>query len=174
MDAWTDSTWNCVFLYPTGRIQRVVDFTASNINPLVVSSGINIGSLLNRMGKILFIAAIAFCLFADSRLSTREWYSHEVEFSDWRGIPPVDYSTNVPLSNWYSGHSAKYLRQENLKQFLSEPDTVMLGIDYYGFYKISCNVASGFQAQWIIDTLMHGGVLVTKSYKGKLFFQRKK
>ncbi len=125
------------------------------------------------MGKILFILAIGYCIAADVGLKGGEWYSHEVTFSDWRGIPPVDYSTNAPLSTWYSGHPAKYLRPENLNAFLTERDTVTLGIDYYAFYKVSCNVASGFQAKWIIDTLLNGGVLVTKSYKGKLFFHRK-
>ena len=66
------------------------------------------------MGKVFFIAAIGYCLFADLGLKDGEWYSKEVKFSDWRGIPPVDYSTNAPLSTWYSGHSAKYLRMENL------------------------------------------------------------
>ncbi|MGA9407664.1 MAG: hypothetical protein WBW71_11075 [Bacteroidota bacterium] len=126
------------------------------------------------MEKILFVLAIGYCAIADTGLQAGEWYSHEVVFSDWRGIPPVDYATNAPLSTWYSGHSAKYLRAENLQQFLAEPDTVRLGIDYYGFYPISCNVVSGFKTQWIIDTLMNGGVLVAKSYKGKLFFERKK
>jgi hypothetical protein len=126
------------------------------------------------MGRVLFILAIGYCLFEDIGLRESKWYSQEVRFSDWRGIPAVDYATNAPLSTWYSGHSAKYLRAENLHRFLTEPDTVMLGVDYYGFYPISCNVASGFQTRWIVDTLMNGGVLVAKSYKGKLFFERKK
>ncbi|MGA7159927.1 MAG: hypothetical protein WBZ48_02930 [Bacteroidota bacterium] len=125
------------------------------------------------MEKILFVLAIGYCAIADTGLTASAWYSKEVRFSNWRGIPQVDYSTNAPLSTWYSGQPTKYLRADNLNQFLTEPDTVTLGIDYYGFYRISCNIVSGFQAQWIVDTLMNGGVLVTKSYKGKLFFQRK-
>ena len=120
------------------------------------------------MGKFIFIAAIAYCLVADSGLKARQWYSQEVIFSDWRGIPPVDYSTNAPLSTWYSGHSTKYLRAENLERFLAEPDTVTLGIDYYGLTQVSIYLASSFHSQLVIDSLINGGVLVAKSIHGKL------
>jgi len=89
-------------------------------------------------------------------------------FSDWRGIPAVDYSTNAPVSTWYSGHSTKYLRADNLERFLAEPDTVTLGIDYYGLTDISANLASSFHSQLVIDSLIHGGVLVAKSFHGQL------
>jgi hypothetical protein len=126
------------------------------------------------MGKFLFILAIGYCLIADSGLKAGDWYSQEVSFSDWRGIPPVDYSTNAPLSTWYSGHPAKYFRVDNLKQFIAEPDTVTLGIDYYGFYSNSSKVASYFHFQWEIDSLRHGGVMVAKAIHGKLILDRKK
>jgi hypothetical protein len=119
------------------------------------------------MGKYVFIAAIAYCLFADLNLGPFKWYSQEVIFSDWRGIPPVDYSTNAPVSTWYSGHSPKYLRPENLERFIAEPDTVTLGIDYYGLTQVSVNLASSFHSQLVIDSLIHGGVLVAKSLHGK-------
>ena len=138
------------------------------------SSSIDINSLYSKIGKLLFVAAIGYCLFADSELSAHRWYSQEVIFSDWRGIPPVDYSTNVPLSNWYSGHPAKYFRQENLQQFIGEPDTVTLGIDYYAFYPISCNLAASFVAKWEVDTLLNGGVLVAKSIHGKFILHEKR
>ena len=125
------------------------------------------------MAKILFIVAIGYCVVADFGLREREWYSHEVGFSDWRGIPPVDYATNAPLSTWYSGHPAKYFRVDNLRRFLAEPDTVTLGIDYYGFYPNASNVASTFHFQWVIDTLNNGGVLVAKAIHGKLIVERK-
>src|SRR5208283_1831842 len=126
------------------------------------------------MAKFLFIVAIGYCLIEDIGLKESEWYSQEVAFSDWRGIPPVDYSTNAPLSTWYSGHSAKYFRVDHLKEFLAEPDTVTLGIDYYGFYSNASNDASNFHYQWEIDTVNNGGVLVAKSIHGKLIFERKK
>ncbi|HTR81745.1 MAG TPA: hypothetical protein VMM58_08945 [Bacteroidota bacterium] len=110
----------------------------------------------------------------DLGISAGQWYSHEVAFSDWRNIPPVDYSTNAPLSAWYSGHPAKYFRQENLQQFINEPDTVTLGIDYYAFYPISCNLGSRFGAKWEIDTLLHGGVLVAKSFHGKFIIHKER
>jgi hypothetical protein len=140
----------------------------------MVSSGIGIDSLHNKMGKFFFIVAIGYCLIADIGLKADKWYSREVEFSDWRGIPPVDYSTNAPLSTWYSGHPAKYFRVENLKRVLAEPDTVTIGIDYYGLYSNACNVASSFHFQWAIDSVSNGGVLVAKCYKGKLIVERKK
>jgi len=126
------------------------------------------------MGKILFVLAIGYCVIVDTGLKESEWYSQEVRFSNWRGIPAVDYSTNAPLSTWYSGHSAKYFRVDNLKQFLAEPDTVTVGIDYYGFYSNASNVASTFHFQWVIDTLMNGGVLVARSFHGKLIVVREK
>ena len=126
------------------------------------------------MGKFLFFAAIGYCLFADLGLRPLQWYSQEVMFSDWRKIPPVDYSTNAPLSAWYSGHAPKYFREENLKQFLEDPDTVTLGIDYYAFYPISCNLASTLIARWEVDTLLNGGVLVAKSIHGKFILHQKR
>ena len=124
------------------------------------------------MGKFLFIAAIGYCLFADSELSAHRWYSQEVIFSDWRGIPPVDYSTNAPVSTWYSGHSAMYLRNENLPRVIAEPDTVTLGIDYYGLTEVSGKLAGGFHFQWVFDSLRNGGVLVAKCIHGKLIITR--
>ncbi len=152
----------------------MVAFTARSPPTLVVSSDIDIDSLHHKMAKVFFIAAIGYCLIADLGLSARQWYSQEVEFSDWRGIPPVDYSTNAPLSAWYSGHSAKYFRVDNLTQFLAEPDTVTVGIDYYGFYSNASNVATLSHFQWVLDTLSYGGVLVAKSIHGKLIIDRKK
>ena len=152
----------------------MVDFTISDIFTLVVSSGADTDSLHNKMGKVFFIVAIAYCLIADSGLSAYSWYSQEVIFSDWRGIPPVDYSTNAPVSTWYSGHSAKYLRDENLERFLAEPDTVTLGIDYYALTALSVNLASGFHFQWMFDSLKNGGVIVARSIHGKLIIEGKK
>ncbi len=80
----------------------------------------------------------------------------------------MDYSTNAPVSVWYSGHSTKYLRADNLERFLAEPDTVTLGIDYYGLTQASGNLASSFHSQLVIDSLMNGGVLVAKSIHGNL------
>ncbi len=139
----------------------------------MVPSSLDNNSLYNKMGKFVFLVAIAYCLIADSGLSAHKWYSQEVIFSDWRGIPPVDYSTNAPVSTWYSGHSAKYLRAENLERFLAEPDTVLLGIDYYSLTPISVNLASGFHFRWIFDSLRNGGVLVAKSIHGKLILAGK-
>ena len=171
VDGWINRHWSSVFLHPTGCFSWMVDFTNQDIQPLVVSSGINVDSLHNKMGKFLFVVAIAYCLIADFGLSARKWYSQEVVFSDWRGIPPVDYSTNVPVSTWYSGHSSKYLRAENLQQFLAEPDTVTLGIDYYALTPVSGKFASGFHFQWESDSLKRGGVLVAKSIHGKIIVQ---
>ena len=123
------------------------------------------------MGRVLFILAIGYCLFEDIGLRESKWYSQEVRFSDWRGIPAVDYATNAPLSTWYSGHSAKYLRAENLQQFLAEPDTVTLGIDYYALTPVSGKFASGFHFQWESDSLKKGGVLIAKSIHGKIIVQ---
>jgi hypothetical protein len=125
------------------------------------------------MAKYLFFVAIGYCFIADFDLKEGEWYSQEVKFSDWRGIPAVDYSTNVPLSTWYSGHPAKYFRAENLQQFLAEPDTVTLGIDFYILTPISGKLVSGFNAPWAIDILEKGGVLVAKSIHGKMTIQRR-
>jgi hypothetical protein len=125
------------------------------------------------MARFLFIVAIGYCLIEDTGLKESEWYSWEVVFSDWRGIPPVDYSTNAPLSTWYSGHATKYFRVNTLEQFIAEPDTVTLGIDYYGFFPNSSNIASSFHYQWEIDSLNNGGVLVAKAIHGKLIIDRK-
>jgi hypothetical protein len=126
------------------------------------------------MGKYLFIVAIIYCLFADSRLSAHRWYSQEVIFADWRGIPPVDYSTNAPVSTWYSGHPAKYLRAENILRCLAEPDTVTLGIDYYALTTASKSLVSGLHFKWEFDSLRNGGVLVAKSIHGKLVFPERR
>ncbi len=121
------------------------------------------------MGKYVFIIAIVVSLITDSQLSGHQWYSQEVIFSDWRGIPPVDYSTNAPVSTWYSGHPARYLRAESVKRFVEEPDTVTLGIDYYGLTEVSGKLAESFHAQWVLDSLRNGGVLVAKSFHGTLY-----
>jgi hypothetical protein len=168
MGGWISRCGSHNVLFTSGRFTRLVDFTAWDIHPLVVSSGIDTDSLHYKMEKYIFIAAIAYCLVADSGLSTQRWYSQEVIFADWRGIPAVDYSTNAPLSTWYSGHSTKYLRAENLERFLAEPDTVTVGIDYYGLSPASGNLASSFHSQLIIDSLLNGGVLVAKSIHGEL------
>jgi len=125
------------------------------------------------MARILFIIAIGYCLFADFGLKEREWYSHEVGFSDWRGIPPVDYSTNAQVSTWYSGHSTKYFRVDNLKQFLAEPDTVTVGMDYYALYSNGLVVAPQFHSRSEIDLINKGGVVVSKFFHGKLVIQKK-
>jgi hypothetical protein len=120
------------------------------------------------MGKFLFIVAIVLSLITDAQLRGRQWYSQEVIFADWRGIPPVDYSTNAPVSMWYSGHPTKYLRAESVRRFVEEPDTVTLGIDYYGLTEVSGKLAESFHTQWVLDSLVNGGVLVAKSIHGKL------
>ncbi|GEM_PF-2670731 len=120
------------------------------------------------MGKFLFIVAIGLSLLTDAQLSGRQWYSQEVIFAEWRGIPPVDYSTNAPVSTWYSGRPAKYLRAESVERFIAEPDTVTLGIDYYGLTEVSGKLAESFHTQWVLDSLVNGGVLVAKSIHGNL------
>ena len=123
------------------------------------------------MAKVLFIAAIGYCLIADYGLREREWYSSEVEFSEWRGVPPVDYSTNAPVSTWYSGHPTKYFRLDNVTQFLAEPDTVTVGMDYYALYPSGLVVAPLFHSRMETDRIHKGGVVVSKFYHGKLIVQ---
>ncbi len=120
------------------------------------------------MAKVLFIAAIGYCLFADYGLKAREWYSSEVEFSDWRGIPPVDYSSNAPVSTWYSGHPAKYFRVDYKNQFIAEPETVTVGMDYYALYSNGLVVAPLFHSRLETDRIHKGGVIVSRFYHGKL------
>jgi len=116
----------------------------------------------------IFLALCAVLLFTDSNLKQHEWYSTEYGYSDWRGVPAVDYSTNCPCSLWYSGHQPLYFRPENIKRFLAEPDTVTLGIDYYGFFGISFNVIQQMGNETIARRIENGEVAVARCYHGRI------
>jgi len=88
-----------------------------------------------------------------------DWFRQETKISDWRNIGKVDYSTNAIVSQWYSGEHTEYFRfnVEKIKgkwqikdikwnKFIERlKDTVIIGIDYYGF-----NISKPFIG--IIDT----------------------
>jgi hypothetical protein len=62
------------------------------------------------------------------------WYSSMVDFADWRGVPPVDMSSNPMVSHFYSGHRPLAFRSDNIatiRAALATGDTTSIGLDYY-------------------------------------------
>jgi len=60
-------------------------------------------------------------------------------FSDWRGATD-DWSTNSPVTAYYSGKTCRYLRSHeinNIIDLLDKGDTLKVGIDYYAMFPIS-------------------------------------
>ncbi len=56
-------------------------------------------------------------------------------FSDWRGKPRADWSTNVPVCDYYTGSHSNSLREPQWEQFKTElqsGDTLIIGVDFYG------------------------------------------
>ena len=73
-------------------------------------------------------------------LGRQGWYAPEVWFSDWRGKEPVDFSTNVAPTIYYTGKDCKGLRMEQfpeVKAGLERGDTLRWGVDYYALFNIS-------------------------------------
>lgn len=99
--------------------------------------------------------------------SLKPWrfYSAEVNFSDWRNIPPVQYSSNAVVANWYSGGSAKYLRRENVNEIqarLAAGDTLLIGCDYYQLFGITLPLDLPPETmQYLAD----GGVVIVRLTK---------
>lgn len=87
----------------------------------------------------------------------------EVDFSDWRGIGKVDYSTNMIVDQWYNGKGSKYYRYESMKEIndrLDRGDTLTIGIDYYGLFPISSQfIPRPLLERYGID-LMNGKVII--------------
>ena len=62
------------------------------------------------------------------------WYADQPPISNWRSVPNVDWSTNVPTSTFYNGGENKSLRLVNKEAFLLEitsGDTFIIGLDWY-------------------------------------------
>ncbi len=148
----------------------MVDFTNQDIQPLVVSSGINVDSLHNKMGKFLFVVAIGYCLIADFGLSARKWYCKRYILRLARDSS-VDYLTTFRFRPGIRGIHQNTFAPRTVAVSSAEPDTVTLGIDYYALTPVSGKFASGFHFQWESDSLKRGGVLVAKSIHGKIIVQ---
>ena len=117
--------------------------------------------------RLLYAALIIWCIAESSNLKGWQWYSQEVQFSDWRNIPPVQYSSNAVVANYYSGGKSKYLRQENvaeIQDFFAHGDTVTVAVDYYALYSITLPVPL---PEWGPEYLANGGVLVIKLVGGQ-------
>jgi len=94
------------------------------------------------------------------------WYSNEVNFSDWRNVPSVDYSTNAIVTDWYSGGHSKYIRAENIEEItrrVNAGERIVLGLDYYALFPISAFFELDEKA---VSELRSGGVIVLTINQG--------
>lgn len=127
----------------------------------------------NTILRIIYILLISYSVIISAfYLNPIEWYSTEVMFSDWRNIYyNIDYSTNAIVTQWYCGGHPKYFRANYIQQFINEPDTVTLGLDYYALTPISGQFLPFlFEPEYDSwrESLYKGNVLIIKSYKGRI------
>lgn len=94
------------------------------------------------------------------------WWGDKPYFSDWRGLPPPDWSTNVPVCDYYTGSHSKSLRRVNGEMFLSElacGDTLLAAFDYYAL-----NISKKFIPNGLLyvlqDSLRRGFVFYYQIY----------
>ena len=112
-----------------------------------------------------------------------KWYSRPVWFADWRNVGPVDFSTNVPVSMWYSGKHPGSYRANGWAGFYGiffptatdsivfPPDwTVTVGIDYYAL-----NISRPYVPERVIQNygryLADGEVLILRAYRSGILIQ---
>lgn len=95
------------------------------------------------------------------------WYSQTPPaFSDWRGKPPCDWATNVPVAYFYTGKEPRTLRQSLVKEYWDslQSDTLVVGIDGYAL-----NLSLGLLPRGLIEAyrerLMAGEVIYFKAFK---------
>lgn len=82
-------------------------------------------------------------------------------FSDWRGLPTPDYSTNVPVSDFYTGGKSAGLRYHAAEEINSRAiagDTLIFGADGYALTEISINFFPEGLISKNFRTLLDGGV----------------
>lgn len=117
--------------------------------------------------RISYFALIGYFLLCNLSIYQKDWWNMEVDFSDWRGIGKVDYSTNMIVDWWYNGKGSKYYRYESMKEInerLDRGDTLTIGIDYYGLFPISSQfIPIPLLERYGID-LMNGKVIKCKLY----------
>jgi hypothetical protein len=97
------------------------------------------------------------------------WYRKEVRFSDWRNVGEVDFATNAVPSYFYTGICPKYLRQENIREFIdriNKGDTLRLGIDYYANFPISRGFVEAIAPELYSDTQYRSSILYWWRDKG--------
>ena len=95
------------------------------------------------------------------------WYAPEVQFSNWRGAPHIDYATNVPVASFYSGDDCRSLRYEDFSgmlERLDRGDTVIWGADYYAAYVMSRPLFPGEFFEKYLDRLAEGEVMYLRVY----------
>ncbi len=95
------------------------------------------GCGMSHVFRLSFILLLLWMSKESLSASGWRWYSQEVNFSDWRGVPCVDYSSNAVVTNWYVTCNAKYLRPENALEIRARwdrGDTLTFGMDYYALF----------------------------------------
>ena len=101
-------------------------------------------------------------------------------FSDWRGYPPPDISTNVPVSNYYTGRTNWLLRREDaskMRDRLRGGDTLLIGADYYALSPLSQQFIPAQLLLEDYDYFMAGGVRYYRCWMGDsvtVLYQRMK
>jgi hypothetical protein len=112
---------------------------------------------------------IIYCLILASDIpfsaNAEHWWVAPVRFGDWRGIPPHDFVTNVPVHRWYSGAEAGSYRPELPRVFyerIVNGDTVSVATDYYGM-NISRTLVPDGIADYYGQYLWNGGVVMMEA-----------
>jgi hypothetical protein len=114
---------------------------------------------------------IIYCLVSIEGLINNQpaWYRNDVQFSDWRNIKKVDYSTNAVVANWYSGGHSQYFRPALLKDItgkLDAGDTLTIGLDYYIFTPASLQLSLQYFSSGANSLrLENGEVIIIKMWK---------
>ena len=129
-----------------------------------------------RGGGISRFLAVCFIVASIYHLPQKTGNYGEVIFSEWRGVSGVDYSTNAPVTDYYSHCNPRYTRQaewEGFIQRLSGGDTLTIGLDYYALTGIS---SWWFPEQILIRhfrELSYGRIVIVRSYlrNGKIIME---
>ena len=91
------------------------------------------------------------------------WYQDMPPITNWRGVKRIDWSTNVPVSLFYSDGVNNSLRQSNIEKFskeLSTGNTLVIGVDWYGLTGMSSPFIPRDMLGRIAGDLMEGNVFV--------------
>lgn len=92
------------------------------------------------MKKVAFYVIIFFSLWFFPSHQYRQWYSYEVGYSDWRGKPAYQFSTNAHVNHWYAlgitnkpGTCFEIVPRwmPLLVKEINEGKSITLGLDYY-------------------------------------------